>query len=144
MTAAAIFLDPTDEGVRQLLQRRISGPVTMLNLLRFREWADYSAYPEGAPRAPVSGEAAYELYMEHTMPFLTASGGSLALLADGGSYLVGPGEERWDLVMVVRQASVEQFLAFASDEAYLAGVYHRTAAVEDSRILPLVDRRLMV
>ncbi len=143
MTAPAIFLDPTDESVRQLLQRRISGPVTMLNLLRFREWADYSAYPEGAPPEPISGKAAYQLYMQHTIPFLTASGGSLAFLADGGSYLVGPREERWDLVMAVRQASVEEFLAFASDEGYMAGVYHRTAALDDSRILPLVDRPFM-
>src|SRR5689334_17006427 len=106
MTASARFLDPTDESVRQLMQRRLSGPVTMLNLLRFREWADYSAFPEGAPAEPISGQGAYELYMRHTLPFLTASGGSLTLLADGGSYLVGPREERRDLVMAVRQASV--------------------------------------
>ena len=28
-------------------------------------------------------------------------------------------------------------MAFARDEAYLAGIGHRTAAVEDSRLLPL-------
>ena len=39
--------------------------------------------------------------------------------------------------MLVRQHSVAAFLAFASNEAYLAGMGHRTAAVEDSRLLPL-------
>lgn len=29
--------------------------------------------------------------------------------------------------------------AFAADEGYLAGLGHRTAALEDSRLLPLVE-----
>jgi hypothetical protein len=73
------------------------------------------------------------------MPFLTATGGSISFLGIGGHHLVGPPGERWDLVMAVRQAGVQEFLAFATDEAYLAGVCHRTAAFEDSRLLPLVE-----
>jgi hypothetical protein len=38
-----------------------------------------------------------------------------------------------------RQRSVADFMAFASDKEYLAGVEHRTAALEDSRLLPLVE-----
>jgi hypothetical protein len=41
--------------------------------------------------------------------------------------------------MLVRQSSVQSFLAFAQDAGYLAGLGHRTAAVEDSRLLPLVE-----
>jgi hypothetical protein len=32
------YLDPADESARALFRRGIEGPVTMLNLLRFREW----------------------------------------------------------------------------------------------------------
>jgi hypothetical protein len=39
----------------------------------------------------------------------------------------------------VQQRSVADFMAFASDKEYLAGVGHRTAALEDSRLLPLVE-----
>jgi hypothetical protein len=139
MSAPSVFLDPTDESVGRLLRRRISGPVTMLNLLRFRRWADYAAFPDAAPPEPISGRDAYDRYMTHTMPFLTASGGSVTFLASAGHNLVGPPDERWDLVMAVKQASVQDFLAFASDEAYVAGVCHRTAAVEDSRLIPMVE-----
>jgi hypothetical protein len=38
----------------------------------------------------------------------------------------------------VRQSSVQSFLAFASNQGYLSGMGHRTAALEDSRLLPLV------
>jgi hypothetical protein len=41
--------------------------------------------------------------------------------------------------MLVRQSSVASFMAFASNTAYLAGLGHREAAIEDSRLLPLVQ-----
>ena len=37
------------------LPETIEGGLVMLNLLRFREVADYSANPELAPAAPISG-----------------------------------------------------------------------------------------
>jgi hypothetical protein len=41
--------------------------------------------------------------------------------------------------MLVRQGSVQAFMAFATHAPYLAGLGHRTAAVEDSRLAPLVQ-----
>ena len=136
------YLQPTDDAVMKFLSRDIVGPVTMLNLLRFRELADYSDDPQLAPAVAISGRAAFELYIEHTIPFLRETGGDLVYLGSGGDYLIGPAEEGWDMAMLVRQRSVEDFLAFASHEAYLAGIGHRTAALSDSRILPLLDEKI--
>jgi len=132
------YLEPTQEAGRALIQRAIAGEVVMLNLLRFRAVADYSANPELAPAAPISGAAAYERYIAHTLPHLRRSGGDLVFLGEGGRFLIGPESERWDRMMLVRQSSIQAFMAFARDEAYLAGIGHRTAAIEDSRLLPLV------
>jgi hypothetical protein len=63
----------------------------------------------------------------------------LLFLGQGGHFLIGPSEERWDAVMLVRQRSVADFIAFASNPEYLAGMGHRLAALEDSRLLPLVE-----
>jgi hypothetical protein len=41
------------------------------------------------------------------------------------------------VAMLVRQSSARAFLAFAVDEGDLAAIGHRTAALEDSRLLPL-------
>jgi len=41
-----------------LFARGISGEVVMLNMLRFRDVADYSESPELAPDTPISGAAA--------------------------------------------------------------------------------------
>jgi hypothetical protein len=135
-------LEPSEESARRLFQRGIEGPVTMLNLLRFRDTADYSAFPDLAPAEPISGSEAYDRYVRHTLPFLTASGGSVEFFGTGGPNFVGPADERWDLVMMIRQASLSDFLAFASNDDYLAGIGHRTAALEDSRLLPIVERPL--
>jgi hypothetical protein len=77
--------------------------------------------------------------MEHTLPYLKTSGGELVFYGRGGSFLIGPLDERWDAVMLVRQSGIASFLAFASNDGYLAGIGHRTAALEDSRLLPLIE-----
>lgn len=134
------YLEPTQEAGREFFTRNVQGPVVMLNLMRFRPLADYSSAPQLAPDRPITGEEAYKLYMDHTLPLLTKSGGEVLFYGSGGKFLIGPSEERWDAAMLVRQASLASFLAFASDQNYLAGMGHRTAALEDSRLLPLVQR----
>ena len=116
------YIDPTQESAAAFFMRNISGPVVMLNLMRLREVADYAATPELAPEEPISGREAFRKYMEHTAPFLEASGGEVIFLGDGGQFLIGPQAERWDLVMLVRQRSAADFMAFAQNEAYLAGL----------------------
>ncbi len=68
-SGAKSYLEPTREAGRAFFGQGIAGPVVMLNLLRFRAVADYSATPALAPEAPISGAAAYGLYVEHTTPF---------------------------------------------------------------------------
>ena len=108
--------------------------------MRFRPIADYSGAPQLEPESPITGEAAYRLYMEHSLPYLKESGGEVLFYGQGGTYLIGPSNERWDAVMLVRQSSVQSFLRFASDPGYLSGLPHRTAALEDSRLLPMVEQ----
>lgn len=131
------YLEPNQEGVQELFSRNIEGEFVMLNFLRFRAVADYSDYPEISPNKDISGREAYQLYIDHTLPFLHESGGDIIFLGKGGSYMIGPPDENWDLVMLIRQKSLEEFKAFASNSEYAAGFGHRQAGIEDSRLLPL-------
>lgn len=133
-----MYLEPTHAQLAAWIRHAPPDqPVDMLNLLRFRETADYSATPELAPPSPVTGAAAYRAYEVHTLPFLHAAGGSLVYAGTGGAPVIGPGSERWDRVLIVRHRSVAAFLAFARDDAYLAGLGHRLAALADSRLFPM-------
>lgn len=133
------YLEPSQRTGKNFVQRGIEGSLLMLNLLRFRAVADYTANPDLAPDAPISGADAFNRYIRHTLPFLRESGGDVMFLGAGGAFLIGPEDERWDLAMLVRQTSVQSFLAVARHRDYLAGLGHRTAAIEDSRLLPMTE-----
>jgi len=94
----------------------------MLNMLRFREVANYSASPELAPERPIAGEEAYRRYSIHTLPLLQAAGGSVVYSGTDGDFLIGPADESWDLVLLVRHQSLQAFRAFATDKDYLAAL----------------------
>ncbi|GAB1258379.1 DUF1330 domain-containing protein [Aurantivibrio plasticivorans] len=132
------YIELTQETGAALFKRNITGEVVMLNMLRFRKFADYSSNPELSPETKISGREAFQKYIDHTMPYLIESGGELLFLGDGGKYFIGPDDELWDVVMLVKQNSVESFFAFASNPEYSVGIGHRTAAILDSRLLPIV------
>ncbi|MEL6658050.1 MAG: DUF1330 domain-containing protein [Bacteroidota bacterium] len=134
------YLDATQEAGKRFFQRGMEGPVVMLNLLRFRKWADYSKYPDLDPDEPISGQEAYKRYMNHTLPLLTKAGGKLLFFGKGGPFLIGPEQEYWDSVLLVQHASSAKFLSFATDTDYLAIAGHRTAALIDSRLLPIEQK----
>ena len=113
LRASKSYIESSQDAGRAFIMRQIKGPIVMLNLLRFREVADYSATPDLAPEAAISGAAAFQKYIDHTLPYLRQSGGDLLFVGSGGQFLIGPESERWDLVMLVRQQSVDTFLAFA-------------------------------
>ena len=132
------YLEVTQEAGRDFLMRGIRGEVVMLNLLRFRDIADYSKYPEIAPAEPITGRAAYDRYIEHATPYLEAAGSTVDFSGSGGPFLIGPPDQHWDLVLLVRHRSVEEFMKYASNPAYQAGLGHRQAAIADSRLLPVL------
>ena len=61
----------------------------MLNLLRFRSFADYSEAPNLAASSPISGEEAYQLYIDFTFPLLKKSGGEILFFGKRGTFLIG-------------------------------------------------------
>ena len=137
MTTAPAYLEVSPEQGGAFFGTPEAGPVVMLNLLRFRDMADYSHAPDLAPDGPVSGRDAYDRYMRDMRPLLEASGGSVLFSGSSAGFLIGPLDETWDHVLLVRQASKAAFLAFASDPQAQRITAHRTAAISDSRLLPI-------
>lgn len=112
------------------------GKIVMLNLLKFRQTADYTNLEGLRPDKEISGEEAYRLYMEKTLPELEKAGSRIVYYGKSKDFLIGPESEKWDAVLLVEHASVLKFMEFAQNENYLKNAGHRTAALEDSRLLP--------
>lgn len=137
MTERPAYLDVSPEQGAAFFGAPESGPVVMLNLLRFRERADYAHAPDLEPEGGCSGREAYDRYMREMRPLLEASGGEVLFSGTSAGFLIGPQDEIWDHVLLVRQASKAAFLAFASDPDAQRITAHRTAAISDSRLLPI-------
>ncbi|MDP2130686.1 MAG: DUF1330 domain-containing protein [Erythrobacter sp.] len=133
----AVFRDVSPEQGAAFFGLPDEGPVVMLNLLRFRDCADYAHAPELSPETPISGREAYKRYMRDMLPLLERSGGEVLFSGTSAHFLIGPATETWDYVLLVRQESKASFLAFASDPESQRIAAHRTAAISDSRLLPV-------
>ncbi|NMH89636.1 DUF1330 domain-containing protein [Flavivirga algicola] len=134
------YIEVSQEAGMEFYQKfHQKGKIVMLNLLKFRKIADYSELKAIAPEKEISGEEAYKFYMAHTLPFLEKAGSKVLFYGESGSFVIGPTDEKWDMVLLVEHASVSKFMEFAQNEAYLKYAGHRTASLEDSRLLPITQ-----
>jgi uncharacterized protein (DUF1330 family) len=111
-------------------------PVVMINLLRFRDRANY---PAGSGNEPVTGRQAYERYSQLTLPHLIKVGGRLIWRADARACLIAPAGEHWDEALLVEYPSRSAFERMITNTDYQAGTIHRTAALEDSRLIATIS-----
>jgi uncharacterized protein (DUF1330 family) len=108
------------------------GPIVMLNLLRYRERAEY---PSDSGHSACSGREAYDRYSAVAVQKVASVGGRILWLGQSFLTLIGPGEEKWDDVVLVEYPSRKAFLDMVSMPDYLAASVHRTAALADSRLI---------
>ncbi len=111
----------------------------MMNLLRFKPKADYTNLESLKPDQEITGEEAYQLYMDYTLPELEKAGGKIIFYGKSNSFLIGPESENWDAILLVGHQSVAKFIEFSQNKDYLKTAGHRSAALEDSRLLPITE-----
>lgn len=126
-------VEPTGEQLKALVGAQIDGPIAMINLLRYRDRAEY---PGGFDAEPCSGREAYQRYAQAVAPKLAQVGGEPVWGGPAALTVIGPPEEDWDDAFIVRYPSKQAFLDMAGDEEYLRDVVpHRTASLADSRLI---------
>ena len=129
-------IDPTADQVRALRDRGPAGPITMVNLLKFRAQAQY-APDSGEP--PCSGRDAYARYT-HAFSVTVGAVSQAQILFEGpvGQVFIGDAGTReadWDAVLIVRYPSVKHFLAMMADPTYRDALQHRYAGLERTVLL---------
>ncbi len=109
-------------------------PIEMLNLVKFRDRAQYPSDHKLA-KAGLSGAQAYKNYGAETAPIIARLGASILWRGAFQTTLIGPADETWDAVFVARYPNAHAFLAMVTDPVYRDAVVHRQAAVETSRLI---------
>lgn len=109
-------------------------PLNMLNLVRFRDVADY---PDGHEHADKgwSGAQAYAEYGKSSGPIFQRVGGSIVWRGEFETLLTGPAEEHWDAAFIAYYPHAGAFLEMVTDTAYKVAVVNRQAAVQTSRLI---------
>lgn len=117
------------------------GPFHMVNLLRYREHADYG---DRTDMPPCSGREAY--YQRYVPAFnhVTATEGIDGIRAfwigNVLARIVAPPDERWDDIAIVEYPSFAAFRRVIESPAYQAeAAPHRKAALDDWRLLATTE-----
>ncbi|HRK18656.1 MAG TPA: DUF1330 domain-containing protein [Hyphomicrobiaceae bacterium] len=123
------FVDPTKETFAAFRGNDRTGPIHMLNLVRFREFA---TYPDGRK---ATGAEAYAAYGRESHPVFSRLGGRIVWRGSFELMLIGPTQEQWDECFIAEYPSVAAFVEMIKDPVYQEAVKHRQAAVLDSRLI---------
>lgn len=107
-------------------------PVVMINLLRYRERA---VYPDDFAADPCSGREAYQRYGAVAAKLIGESGGRPLWMGNVNNSLIAPDDESWDDAILVYYPSREHFVNMLESDEYQAVMPHRSAALEDSRLI---------
>jgi len=123
------YVDPGRDQFDAFKKLPRNQPIMMLNLLRFR---DKAAYDDGRD---MTGRQAYDAYGRESAPVFRRVGGEIIWRGKPEVVLIGPPDERWDLVFIARYPDASTFLEMVTDPDYRQAVIHRQAAVLDSRLI---------
>jgi hypothetical protein len=104
------------------------GPVWMVNLMKYRDVADYR--DAGGP--PVSGREADDTYAP--LESLNAIGAEVVFLADVDTQLLGD-SPKWDRVAVVKYPTRRSFIEMQSRPDFVAKHVHKDAGMEQTIVM---------
>jgi uncharacterized protein (DUF1330 family) len=115
-------VDPTGQDLKRFMEEDDGGPVTMLNLLRFK---------------PAGGRESYAAYAAAAAPHLKKAGATVVHLAETGTALVAPGgDTSWDSILLVRYPTRAAFSQMVADPEYQQITHLRTEALEAAVLQP--------
>ena len=86
------------ERVKELKSEGPDGPIFMVNLLKFKDKAEY----EDGRETDLTGEQAYDVYSKDVTELLRSLGGDITFSGDVTWLFLGEVEELWDRVAIAR------------------------------------------
>ena len=101
------------------------GPFVMVNLLKFKEKAEYA---DGSD-ADLSGREAYERYGAEVAKLIAALGGRILYSGPVTGLMIGEVEDLWDMVALAEYPSLAALRTMATSPEMRAIEHHRAAGL---------------
>lgn len=118
---------PSDPNqVRGLMEKGPDGPIFMVNLLKFKDRAEYADGRE----TTLTGREAYMIYGRAVMELLPKFGGRGIFAADVTYLSLGQVEELWDEIAIGMYPNRAAMVAMSMSDEWRAIAVHRSAGLK--------------
>ncbi|MDA9248130.1 DUF1330 domain-containing protein [Gammaproteobacteria bacterium] len=116
---------PTKEQMDGFLEGDDNSPISMVNLLKFKDMAEYKDGRE----TNLTGAEAYAIYSKEVVKHLKKVGAEWVYSGDVTRLMLGNIEELWDMVAIARYPSKKAMLDMIMSPEYIESSIHRTAGL---------------
>jgi uncharacterized protein (DUF1330 family) len=118
---------PSDPArMQQMLEKGPDGPIFMVNLLKFKDKAEY----DDSRETDLSGRDAYMIYGRAVADILPKFGGRAVFAADVTFLALGDVEELWDEVAIAMYPSRVDMVRMSLSEEWREAAVHRSAGLK--------------
>ena len=117
---------PTNpERIDEMMQPGPDGPIYMVNLLKFKDKAEY----EDGRETDLTGFEAYQLYGRAVSRIIRDYGGEIQFAANVTFLSLGQVEELWDEIAIAKYPNRGALLEMSSSPEWREAAVHRTAGL---------------
>lgn len=118
---------PSDPArMAQMMEKGPDGPIFMVNLLKFKDKAEY----DDGRETDLSGRDAYMIYGRAVADILPKFGGRAVFAADVTFLALGDVEELWDEVAIAMYPSRADMVRMSLSEEWRDAAVHRSAGLK--------------
>jgi uncharacterized protein (DUF1330 family) len=117
---------PNEDQIKEFSEQGEDKPIYMVNLLKFKEKANYPDKRE----TDLTGEEAYAIYAEEVAGHLEKVGGKPLFGGGVERLMLGEVEDLWDKVAIAMYPSRKAMFQMINDPDYIVSAQHRVAGLE--------------
>ena len=126
---------PNDEQISGFLENPDLGPISMVNLLKFKKKAKY----EDGRDTNLTGKEAYQLYSSEVINFVNKYGGEFLFAGSVSRLMLGEVEDMWDAVAIAKYPNRKAMMDMTMDPGYLKIHVLRDAGLEGQLNIETID-----
>ena len=117
---------PNEEQINGFLENPEIGPISMVNLLKFKDKALY----EDGRDTDLTGEEAYRLYAAEVINLVEKYGGEFLFAGKVNRLMLGEVEEMWDSIAIAKYPSRKAMFEMTMYPEYQKIHVHRDAGLK--------------
>ncbi len=115
----------SSDRIQEMMQPGPEGPISMVNLLKFKEHAEY----EDGRETTLTGREAYQIYGRGVSKLIGEYGGTVTFAGDVTFLALGQVDDLWDEVAIAQYPSRVELWEMSTSAEWQELAVHRTAGL---------------